>query len=829
MNRPAAAIIIIIVIGIASASYILLLQGRISPPIELVEEQSTSYQGVLINEVRPGTESTDGFVELYAPTEYDNMDGWILTTYDGDRIILPEFSGDSDSLFILVSWSEGTDDLDASDGQVIIYVDEAEILDSPGDEVGLHDSEGKLVSFMRYGGGNGDQVLGGWTDSELGIDVPSSEEDSISLMGNEDSYSESWIPTIATPGEPNIEILTTTGTYGGEEVFIYNGIRVVEEPDGIVRPGDNRGENVTITAGPGVNASVVALVKEHINFSLNFFREHNFTDPATAAGNEVKIRLVRSRSPESTGSSNSNGEIVIRVGRDATKEELKVVGEHELLHLFQFKRRTDSSGGSYYPLHEPDYWWDEGMAEFWAVYSMLRNYPNMTMTEWNEMAHRLGSLSWLDHFRDINGTGAFHDWDHSWNSYMAAFLFTKFINETFGTETLLEVFNRTKYYGMGDPRNVDPKDAFAQALNMTWSELYGLFLTWLLLDSHHANGVPIYTPHIRLNYTGTRLNDTVGVQGGGGAVIEEIEVSNTTSFRIQLNHSGVAQNWTIVALVFYEDGTNESIPIKLNETTLSGELFIDPSLDKPISRIWVVKSVTEGPVDGRITMRLIPSIEMTYNNDTIGDTMQLEPGESVYEVIEVNSSQAFSVFLNWTEGYTHWNITILRFWSDGSNDTYTTEIVNGTWPGYVIDPDAGPTSITKLIFIKENLNETDVSISLRVTPTTELPSNADNPMNDSDTYHWEPNPWAPSGGPLQGYIYIESGTAFDFISETLTNGEFWGMVLSSNLTVIEEFLVTPSDPVLQLRGYNTGLYYFVLISGPSEGFDWTEIKPYDWP
>ncbi|TFG13697.1 hypothetical protein EU537_05425 [Candidatus Thorarchaeota archaeon] len=829
MNRRAAAIVIIIVIGVAAVSYILLMQGHISPPVELVDEKSSSYQDVLINEVRPGTESTNAYVELYTSTGHDDMEDWIVTTYDEDRIILPVFGGNSESLFILISWSEGIDDLDASDGQVTIHTDEAEILDSSGDEVGLHDSEGRLVSFMRYGGGNGDEVLGDWTDSELGIDIPSSEEDSISLMGNENDYSESWISTMATPGEPNVEILTTTGTYGGEEVFIYNGIRIVPEPDGLVRPENDRGENVTITPGPGVNASVVALVKEHINFSLNFFREHNFTDPATATGNEIKIRLVRSGSSESTGSSNSNGEIVIRVGRDATKEELKVVGEHELLHLFQFKRRTDSSGGAYYPLHEPDYWWDEGMAEFWAVYSMLRNYPNMTMTEWNEMAHRLGSLSWLDHFRDINGTGAFHDWDHSWDSYMAAFLFVKFINESFGTETLLEVFNRTKYYGRGDPRNVDPKDAFAKALNMTWSEIYSLFLSWLLLDSHQANGVPVYTPHIRLNYTGGSLNDTVGVQGGGGAVIEEIEVSNTTSFRIQLNHSGASQNWTVIVLIFYEDGTNGSIPVQLNDTTMSGEIFIDPSTEKQISRIWVVKSVTEGPIDGRITMRIIPSIEMTYNNDTIGDTVLLNSGESVYEVIEVNSTQAFSVFLNWSDGYSHWNITVLRFWSDGTNDSYSTEIVNGTWPGYTVDPDAGPTTITKLIFIKENLNETSVPITMRVTPTTESPTNANEPIEPGNTYHWEPNPWDPFGGLLEGYIYIESGIAFDFISETLHNGEFSGMVLSSNLTVMEEFLVTPSSPVLQLRGYDTGLYYFVLHSGPSTGFDWTEIKPYDWP
>lgn len=829
VKRRAVAVLVILIVGIAAGAYVYLQLSKSEPPVEMRDVPSSSSQAVLVNEVLPSQDDSPGYVELYTDGGLEDITGWILTTYDEDRIVLPSLTGDSEFVFLLIIFGEGTDDLDVSDGQATIYTGvTTEYLESPGNEVGLHDDTGVLVSFMRYGGGNGDPVMGDWPDDEPGVNIPTEEDHSISLMGNCEGYSSSWISAAQTPGEPNAEAFTTTGDFGGEQILLINGIRVVDDFDGIVRPDVGRGENVTITAGPGVNASVVDLVKEHINFSLNFFREHNFTDPATAAGNEIKIRLVRSGSSESTGVSRSNGEIVIRVGTKATKEELKVVGEHELFHLFQFKTRTDSLGGSYYPLHEPDYWWDEGMAEFWGVYSMLRNYPNMSMSAWNDMARAIGSLNWFDHFRDTNGTSAFHGWDHSWNSYMASFLFIKFINETYGAEKLLEVFNATRYYGPGDARNVDPKDALAAALNMTWSEIYARFLSWLFLDSHHANGVPIYTPHVKLNYTGEAIGDTVGVRGGGGTVIEEVEISNSTSFRIQLNYSGPAQNWTAVVLVFYEDGTNATILVPLNKTTQEGEVFIEPDGDKKISRVWVIKSVTEGAASGRVSMRVVPSIELTYNNETTGDTTTVQPGESVYEVVDINSTQAFSVFMNWSGDPSHWKITILRFWSDGTNDTFVKEIVNGTWPGYVIDPIAGPTTITRMIFIKENVLDTSANITMMVTPTTELPSNADDPIQAGESYHWFPDAWDPYGGLLEGYIYIEFGLAYDFIADELA-GDFFGMVLASNLTVVQEFIVTPSTPTLQLQGYDTGLYYFVLLEGPPEGLFWVEVKPYDWP
>lgn len=829
MNRRVIASLLIIVLLVAGAYAVLLYMGG-ENPVSLSSHPSASYNDVLINEVSPKTDTTSEFIELYTTGSYEDMEGWIVTTYDDDQITLPALTGSTDYLFLLLVGEDGTDDLDVSDGQVTIYLGSAsQILDTPGDEVGLHDDEGLLVSFFRYGGGNGDAVLGDWSDDNDDLSIPTDEDNSMSLLGNADGYENSWIDTLSTPGEPNVEVFQTTGTHGGEEILIANGIRDATFTGDFIFRDPSRGENVTVSAGPGVNATILDLVKEHINFSLNYFREHNFTDPATNAAGQIVIRVVQSFGSESTGISNSNGEIVIRVGTAATKEELKVVGEHELLHLFQFKQRTDVNGSSYYPFFDPDYWWDEGMAEFWGVSSMLKNYPNMTMALWNQMARQIGSLNWFDHYRDTNKTSAFDGWTDTWDEYMASFLFVKFLNETFGTETLLEVFNSTRFYNPGDARNVDPKDALVDALNMTWSEIYGQFLAWLFLDAHNANGVPLYTAHVHLNYTSSAIGDTVGVLAGGGAVIEEIEISNSTSFRIRVNCTGSPSKWAIVVLIFYEDGTNESISVFPDSSTGEGEIVIDPESPKRISKIWVVKSVTDGSTDGRVTMNVIPNIEMTYNNATIGDTVVVNPNDSVYEVIEINSTQAFSVFLNWTQGnYSHWKITVIRFWEDGSNDTFVTEIVNGTWPGYVIDPDAGPVSITKLVFIKENLNETPVEITMVVTPTPEISDTANNPIDSALPYHVDPVPWDENGGLLTGYLYVEDGVNYELISELAIEGEFLGYVLNSNLEIVQDFTISSTDPILKLSDseYDAGLYYIVIYSGPEDGLVWNEVFVY---
>ena len=831
MNNRAAAIMLILLIIGAGVATIYLFQP-VEPKIELGLESSVDYSIAIINEFRPDSDPNNEFIELYVYGTSPSFLDWTLTTYDDDTIVLPAFTSSQANSYIRVFSGNGTNDEDLSDRQATIYANlESSILDLDGDEIGLHDANGSLVSFIRYDGGNGDEVPEDW-DGDIEPSIP--VDDNSASFFWEDFPAGQWLHTPATPGEPNIVTFTTSGDFGGEEVWIINGLRDDIEFEGI---DDNvgLGENITVTAGAGVNVTIVNLVKEHINFSLNLYRELGFGDPQTDNENRIRIRLVNSSEAESTGATSPDGSMVFNVGQNVTKEELKLLGEHELMHTFHFKTYNDSANATYRHLGLFSRWFVEGQAEFFGMWSMLKNYPNMTMSAWMAMAKKVGSLNWFDHYRNLNGTGPFEEWSGTWDNYMAAFLFTKWMNETFGPAKLQQIYNETRYYGDGDGRNVSPEQALAKVLNMTLDELLVRFWSWLLLDAHQANGVPLYIPHIRLNYTDSPVNDTATVRGRGGAIIEELDIGGESPFTIRLNYTYADDKWVASVLVFYEDGTNETILVEFNRTTKVGELHIDPKNPKKIAKIWIVKGlVTKYTAD--ITMTIIPDhdkvVNMTYNGENLNDTVALDPGESAYEVIYLNDTKSFSLFLNWTGGNnTHLNFTFIRFWSDGSNDTFRSEYKNGTWRGYVLDPDAGPISVTKLIIIKENLNNTSINITMVVTPQNETPSTADYPIIPWIPWWLLASPfdiyWDNYGGFLQGYIFLDSTQGYDFVGEVY-GGDVFGFVLAANLSVVLEFTLTPSTPFFQMLNPDDGIYYLVLYGGAGD-IEQIEVMQYDWP
>ncbi|MHA1576733.1 MAG: lamin tail domain-containing protein [Candidatus Thorarchaeota archaeon] len=829
-NRATAIILILLIIG-AGVAAIYFFQP-IEPETELGLESSVDYSIAIINEFNPDSDPNNEFIEIYAYGDPPSFLDWTLTTYDDDIIILPAFTSTQANSYIRVFSGNGTNDEDLSDRQATIYANMASsILDLDGDEIGLHDANGSLVSFIRYDGGNGDAVPEDW-DDDIEPSVPANN-DSVSFFW-EDFPAGNWLHTPSTPGEPNIVSFTTSGDFGGEEVWIINGLRNDIEFEGF-EAGLGLGENITVTASAGVNVTVVNLIKEHINFSLNLYRELGFGDPKTDNANRIRIRVVNTTDAESTGATSGDGSITITVGQSATKEELKLLGEHELMHSFHFKSYNDSANGTYRHLGFFSRWFVEGQAEFFGMWSMLKNYPNMTMSSWMAMAKRIGSLNWFDHYRDLNGTGAFEQWSGTWDNYMAVFLFTKWMNETYGPDILLQIYNETRYYGAGDVRNVSPEQALAKVLNKTLDELLVRFWSWLLLDAHHANGVPLYTPHIRLNYTDTAVNDTATVRGRGGAIIEEVDIDGESPFTILLNYSHPDAAFVASVLVFYEDGTNETIIVEFNRTTKIGEVHINPTYPKKIAKIWIVKGLVTRFTEA-ITMTIIPDhdevVNMTYNGEGLNDTVTLDPGESAYEVIYLNDTTAFSLFLNWTGGNkTRLNFTIIRFWDDGSNDTFRVGYENDTWRGYVLNPDAGPVSVTKLIIIKENLNETSVSITMALTPANETPSNANDPMIPFVPWWLWDSPfdsyWDSYGGFLQGYVYLDPTQGYDFLGE-VWGGDIYGFVLAANLSIVLEFALTPSSPQFQMLNPDYGIYYIVLFGGEGN-LDWIEVKPYDWP
>ncbi len=820
MNKGVTATLVILIIvgaGIAVFFYIGLPEPKPSEPeLNLTNSDEQTY--VIINEFKPSSDVLEEFVELFVHNAPQTLENWTLTTYDGELVNIPEITSLRSNSYIRIITGNGASDVDLGDGQATIFAHLNEsILDLAGDEIGLHDANGSLVSFVRYNNGNGDDVPTALLN-DINIALPGIDS-SISFF-REDFPRGLWLQTPATAGEPNIASFSTSGKFGGEEVWIINGARNDLQYEGIDDVAA-LGETINVTASAGVNATVIGLIHEHINFSLNLYRQLGFGTPQTDSNNRIIIRVVNSSANDTTGSTSSNGTIVLRIGQRATREELKLVGEHELMHTFQFKRYNDSTNATYRHIWFTSRWFIEGQAEFFGMWSMLKNYPNMTLDSWMDMASRIGGLNWHDHYRNLNESSPFGEWIGTWNDYMGSYLFMKWLNETYGFNTLLQIFNHTRYYGFGDARNVSPEDAIRQVLNMTLADLVIRFWSWLILNANRANGVPSYTePHVRMNYTDTPLNDTAAVRGRGGAIIEEIEMHGESPFTIRLNYTHADNTWVASVLVFYEDGTNETILIPINRTSHVGEIHIDPKNPKRIARIWIVKGVLSRYTE-KITMRIIPDhervVNMTYTGTGLNDTVSLGPGESAYEVIYINNSTSFSLFLNWTGGNrTHLNFTIIRFWSDGSNDTFRVEYVNETWRGYVLDPDAGPVTVTKLVIIKENLNETAINITMTVTPQNETPWNAGDPIIPNDPWDlWGPpydQYWNPFGGFLQGYIFLDSTRGYTFAGEVY-GGDVFGYMLAANHSVVLEFQFTSSSTTFQMLAPTTGIYYVVFYAG----------------
>jgi hypothetical protein len=732
--------------------------------IKLYNTASEFESKVIIQEIKPDLTPNNEYIELYTNGEIPNTQGWIVTTYDNDQIILPAITAGGNYTYIRIYSGIGSCELDSSDNQVTIYANAtSSIIEINGDEVGLHDADGYLIDFFRFNNGNGDEVKGSWDINDSGPEKPTGEQ-SLSLMGSfEDRGNGSnWMESQATPGEPNIGIFPIEDVQIPnqqaiqqepiEDLRITNGIRNQEtivgiddewnDPEGAEEvpyipegeeeppPGPlDAGSNVSIKAGKSVKRHHIDAIREHLSFSLQFYRQIGFIGPETGNDTKINVKIVMSKKNYTSGACvRKNGNIIIEIGKKATDEELKQVGEHELMHAFQLKKLTDGSGNPYNKCPKIHKWWIEGQAEYWGIMSMLTNFPYMTMKEWMNMSRDIGSVNWWDHYRNLNGTKLFLGWDKTFDHYMGAFLFNKFIIEEYGDEKMMEIIEQIKYYGPWDKRNVKPRDAVIDVLNKSWEEIYAHFLRWLLLEAPAKNGVPIYTPNVKLDYKGEKTGDVRTVKGSGGAIIEEVEIKNETAFDIILGYSGKNSQytkWTVQVLIFYEDGTNSSKKVEMDEEMKSGFIRIDPSSPpKKIKKIWVVKGIAEGP-NTRINMTIRPAktIILDYKDETVSDSTNIKENQEVYEIVKINGTKPFLVELDIPEEAKNWRFTINRIWENGTVTSEVMEVNDGLWNDLLIDPTEGEVKLQKIVIIKENLNDKNYTVNMTVTPQVKVSYN----------------------------------------------------------------------------------------------------------
>ncbi|MHA1948662.1 MAG: hypothetical protein ACXAAO_05120 [Candidatus Thorarchaeota archaeon] len=551
-----AAIMIIILISAGAVGVFLILGG-----LPASEPTYSSFNGnAWINEVHMNSTLTvdEEYVEIYVSDSYSDstITGWKITTFGTEgQVALPTISNVDAEDFIAVYTGTGNEDLDASDGTAIVYLGLTErILDPDGDEVALYDASDLLIHYMRYAGGDGGPLHDGWPTTDDGPSLPAGHAGSLSYFGQDKTNTSSWLESLTTPGDPNVYMFRTTTTTPLYDVTITSGVKTAFSFTGIDDTKEaGKNETVDVFPAAGVNASTVKAIEEFIEFSLGFYEGKGFNrGPATYKPGRINVTVSQGTTTESTGSCNTDGEIVIELGTIASLIDLKYVCEHELMHAFQFKTENTGKGNQD---HAPtaNKWWIEGQATYWGIESTKANY-NLTNAEIQDEFDRVGDHNWNDHYTDLNRSITL-GWGGSYSDYMGSYLIMKWISETFGEDKLKEIFDKAKDNFGNDSEDVSPEDAASEVLGLPWDTLLAMFHAWMMSGAVTDNGVPERTGHVNVTYSGTQTGDSITV-APSGAGVERIAVDSDAPFTLDFE-TEPGSVWKITVIYVYSDGSRE--------------------------------------------------------------------------------------------------------------------------------------------------------------------------------------------------------------------------------------------------------------------------------
>ncbi|MHA2212787.1 MAG: hypothetical protein ACW992_06465, partial [Candidatus Thorarchaeota archaeon] len=461
------------------------------------------------------------------------------------------------------------------------------------------------------------------------------------------------------------------------------------------------GKNETIEVNPaaGVSAAKVAKIKEHIEFSLEYYEEKGFTrGPKTAAGNKIKINVMNGTSTETVGSASTSGVITIKIGTTESDIDLKYVCEHELMHLFQYQ--TETEGGDTVD-HAPvkNKWWIEGQATYWGIESTKANF-NLTNAEIQDEFDRVGDHNWNDHYTDLNRS-IFIGWGGSYSDYMGSYLFMKFIREKYGEDKLKEAFDKAKDNYNNDSKDVSPEDAIAEACGKTWDQLVAEFAAWMMTDAISSNGVPERVGHVNVTYTNDTVSDSLKV-GPYASGVERIKVNGSQPFQIDIS-TPAGSEWKITIIYVYEDGSREqafNTPYTISTTrALVGTdkpATVNMTVSPIENSVWnLPKLLTAGiaqfwqlpPTFYNYTDPLDWSWSrwfwFTYNDNTYQESIVIDPDvfvvDSFFDVYVKLADVTVTEYLDVSAGtpiVINWDLT----WGYGD---YVIEIRQSTWDSWV--------------------------------------------------------------------------------------------------------------------------------------------------
>ncbi len=606
-TKVKATIIIVILIASGAVGVFFILGGLPAP-----EPTYSSFNGdAWINEVHMNSTLTvdEEYVEIYISAAYSetSIAGWTMTTFgDEGRVVLPAIMNVDAEDFIAVYSGTGSEDIDASDGTAVVYLGLADrILNPDGDEVAIYDESGLLIHYMRYGGGDGGPVYDGWSTTDDGPSLPAGHTGSLSYFGQDKTNTSAWLESLITPGDPNVYMFTTTSTTPLYDVTITSGIKTAFTHIGIDDTKEaGKNESIDFYPAAGVNASTLEAIKEHIEFSLEFYEGKGFDrGPATYKPGKINITVVQGTTTESCGSCNTDGEIVIKLGTVKSKIDLKYVCEHELMHAFQFKVENTGEGNQD---HAPtaNKWWIEGQATYWGIESTKANY-NLTNAEIQDEFKRVGDHNWFTHYTDLNRSVTL-GWGGTYTDYIASYLMMKWIRETFGEDKLKEIFDKAKDNFGNDSLDVSPEDAAADVLGLPWDTLLAMFHAWMMSGAITDNGVPERKGHVNVTWTGTQTGDSIGVNSSAAGV-ERIKVGSDAPFTMDFQ-TEPGSVWKITVIYVYADGSREQADnCPRTYAGSSAPWPVNPGAhDKVLVEIIVIKTLVSTGLAQEINMTLTP-------------------------------------------------------------------------------------------------------------------------------------------------------------------------------------------------------------------------------
>ena len=593
---------------------------------------------VMISEIKYKSESgipiDDQFIEIYSFTNFSNglFSGWYIETRDGTgnevlgKTPLPNLSLYGEFWHLCIYGNTSALNINASAKKIELHLNlTSPMLDEDGGQILLYYNNGTeyLVDLVCYGDIQSTiQVPSGneWDKNDGGAKT-NNQSESVSIWGWDEDGSHNWYNDTPTPGAFNNlhnVVLDPAGNGSVADVpeVIYNGfLNHYPEYYGAHTPSPVPINVTNAHPAPGVSTDTIKeMVEATIKYLSEFGRK---TGPKLGNDSALDIHIgIHPGANSSMGRCYENGSIYIWVGNeirsaDATRKyrgkvDLKYTVEHEVTHAYQYEQGIIREG------NEPFY---EGEATYWGIYSTARNF-NITVKDVNtiigqiENTNGVPGQSWDHHGKSLNtptfGNGTENGttrWEFTHSHYCNGFLLLKFINETFGPDTVRNITNSMN-------ETVGYEEAMEAATGLSFQELLRRYYQWRCdYTAEDDNGVPAVDPDEDIVYGNNNHSSTESVSPNGAAV-EDLVHLGSDPYEIWITPEP-GQSVSVTVIMEKPDGTVETTHHTVSNTPGSTQapIVVDPS---KYSAVRLVKMNLNKTDECNVTMEIKTGLGM-YN------------------------------------------------------------------------------------------------------------------------------------------------------------------------------------------------------------------------